>query len=157
MTNKQRNLLTSVLFLAFGVFMFIQSQGVKHKIASDVGSGYVPAFIAGCMIIVSVAKLIITLTRHDPDDNKVVKDDKSSTKGGVVTVLIMLVYMLIFEPVGFIVSSIVFLFALMNWFANKGNRNIPLFAVISVVMPVAVSALFNFVIKMPLPKGIIGF
>ena len=44
MTNKQRNLLTSVLFLAFGVFMFIQSQGVKHKIASDVGSGYVPAF-----------------------------------------------------------------------------------------------------------------
>ena len=58
MTNKQRNLLTSVLFLIFGVFMFIQSQGVKHKIASDVGSGYVPAFIAGCLIVVSVSKLI---------------------------------------------------------------------------------------------------
>ena len=70
MTNKQRNLLTSVLFLAFGIFMFIQSQGVKHKIASDVGSGYVPAFIAGCLIVVSVSKLIITLTRHDPDADK---------------------------------------------------------------------------------------
>jgi putative tricarboxylic transport membrane protein len=156
MTNKQRNLLTSVLFLAFGAFMFIQSQGVKHKIASDVGSGYVPAFIAGCMIVVSVAKLIITLTRKDPDADKKQKSD-SSTKGGVVTILIMLVYMLIFEKVGFIVSSIVFLFALMNWFANSKNRNIPLFAVISVIMPIAVSALFNFVIKMPLPKGIIGF
>lgn len=156
MTNKQRNLLTSVLFLAFGIFMFIQSQGVKHKIASDVGSGYVPAFIAGCLIVVSVSKLIITLTRKDPADNVVKKSD-SSTKGGIVTILIMLAYMLAFEPVGFIVSSILFLFALMNWFANNENRNIPLFGVISVVFPVAVSALFTFVIKMPLPKGIIGF
>lgn len=156
MTNKQRNLLTSVLFLIFGVFMFIQSQGVKHKIASDVGSGYVPAFIAGCLIVVSVSKLIITLTRKDPADNVVKKSD-SSTKGGIVTILIMLAYMLAFEPVGFIVSSILFLFALMNWFANNENRNIPLFGVIAVVFPVAVSALFTFVIKMPLPKGIIGF
>ena len=156
MTNKQRNLLTSVLFLIFGVFMFIQSQSVKHKIASDVGSGYVPAFIAGCLIVVSVSKLIITLTRKDPADNVVKKSD-SSTKGGIVTILIMLAYMLVFEPVGFIVSSILFLFALMNWFANNENRNIPLFGVISVVFPVAVSALFTFVIKMPLPKGIIGF
>ena len=156
MTNKQRNLLTSVLFLVFGVFMFIQSQSVKHKIASDVGSGYVPAFIAGCLIVVSVSKLIITLTRKDPADNVVKKSD-SSTKGGIVTILIMLAYMLVFEPVGFIVSSILFLFALMNWFANNENRNIPLFGVISVVFPVAVSALFTFVIKMPLPKGIIGF
>ena len=95
MTNKQRNLLTSVLFLAFGIFMFIQSQGVKHKIASDVGSGYVPAFIAGCLIVVSVAKLIITLTRHDPDADKKQKSD-SSNIGGVVTVLIVLAYMLAF-------------------------------------------------------------
>ena len=156
MTNKQRNLLTSVLFLAFGIFMFIQSQGVKHKIASDVGSGYVPAFIAGCLIVVSVAKLIITLVRKSASDNK--KEGKdSSTKGGVVTILIMLAYMLAFEPVGFIVSSVVFLFALMNWFANSENRNPILFAVISVLLPVAVDALFVFVIKMPLPKGIIGF
>ena len=156
MTNKQRNLLTSVLFLIFGVFMFIQSQGVKHKIASDVGSGYVPAFIAGCLIVVSVSKLIITLTRKDPADNVVKKSD-SSTKGGIVTILIMLAYMLAFEPVGFIVSSILFLFALMNWFANNENRNIPLFAAVSILLPVAVDALFVFVIKMPLPKGIIGF
>ena len=156
MTNKQRNLLTSVLFLAFGIFMFVQAQGVKHKIASDVGSGYVPAFIAGCLIVVSVAKLIITLTRKDPADDVKKKSD-SSTIGGIVTILIMLVYMLCFEPVGFIMSSVVCLFALMNWFANTENRNPVLFAIISILLPVAVDALFVFVIKMPLPKGIIGF
>ena len=45
----------------------------------------------------------------------------------------------------------------MNWFANNENRNLPLFAAISILLPVAVDALFVFVIKMPLPKGIIGF
>ena len=41
--------------------------------------------------------------------------------------------------------------------SNKDNRNIPLFAIISVLLPIGISALFYYVIKMPLPKGIIGF
>ena len=156
MTNKQRNLLTSVLFLVFGSFFLVQSLQVPHKIESDVGSGYVPAFVCICMIVVAAAKLLITLFRKDPYAD--VKDKSlGSTKGGAVTILIMLAYMLLFEPLGFIVSSAVFLFALINWFANSKNRNIPLFAVISVVLPVAIAALFVYVIKLPLPKGLVGF
>ena len=156
MTNKARNLLTSVIFLAFGVFMLVQARAVPHKITSDVGSGYVPAFIAICILVVAGAKLIITLVRKSPDDDKKETSDSSMT-GGIVTVGIMLVYMLAFEPVGFVLSSAVFLFAMMNWFANNENRKPVLFAIISVVLPVVVDALFVFVIKMPLPKGLIGF
>ena len=156
MSNKQRNLITSVLFLAFGIFFFIQAKGVPHKIESDVGSGYVPAFIAILFIIVAGAKLFITLTRKDPYDD-VVEKSNDSLVGGLVTIAIMFVYMMAFEPVGFVVSSIIFLFALMNWFANSENRNIPIFAIISIIMPIAVDALFVFVIKMPLPIGLWGF
>lgn len=156
MTNKKRNLVTSILFLAFGIFFLIQAKQVPHKIESDVGSGYVPAFIAVLFIIVSAAKLIITLTRKDPFDDIVEKNDDSLV-GGLVTIGIMFIYMIAFEPIGFVVSSIIFLFALMNWFANSENRNIPLFALISIIMPIAVDALFVFVIKMPLPKGLFGF
>lgn len=156
MTNKQRNLLTGALFLVFGIFFLFQSLQVPHKIESDVGSGYVPAFICILIIIVAAAKLIITLTRHDPADDMKVKS-LGSTKGGVVTILLILVYVLLFEPLGFVVSSILFLFALINWFANSENRNIPLFAAVSIILPVAVSALFAYVIKLPLPKGLIGF
>ena len=156
MSNKQRNLLTSVIFLIFGAFMLMQSLAVPHKIPSDVGSGYVPAFIAICLLVVAGAKLIITLMNRDPADNAA-KKSEWSTKGGIVTMVIMLAYMVAFEPVGFILSSIVFLFALMNWFANNENRKPVLFAIISILLPIAVDALFVFVIKMPLPKGIIGF
>ena len=156
MTNKKRNLITSVIFLVIGAFMLVQSLAVPHKIPSDVGSGYVPAFISICLLVVSGAKLILTLLDKDPAD-EVVKKSNCSMKGGVVTIAIILVYMLAFEPVGFILSSVVFLFALINWFANNENRNPILFAIISIVLPIAIDALFVFVIKMPLPKGLIGF
>lgn len=156
MTNKKRNLITSVIFLVFGAFMLVQSLAVPHKIPSDVGSGYVPAFISICLLVVAGAKLILTLLDKDPAD-EVVKKSDWSMKGGIVTIAIILVYMLAFEPVGFILSSIVFLFALMNWFANNENRKPILFAIIAIVLPIAIDALFVFVIKMPLPKGLIGF
>lgn len=156
MTNKVRNLLCSVIMLAFGIFMFVNAFGIKHMIESDVGSAYVPKFIAICIIVVSVAKLITTLVKSSPSDNKKETNDNDKV-GGLVTMGMMLAYMLILEPVGFIVSSVVYLFAQIMLFSNKDNRNPLLFAIISIVLPVAIDALFVFVIKMPLPKGIFGF
>lgn len=69
----------------------------------------------------------------------------------------MLLYMIAFQPVGFVVSSIVYLFLQMLLLSDKTNRKILLFAVIAIILPVAVDALFVYVIKMPLPVGIFGF
>lgn len=156
MTNKVRDLLCSVIMLAFGIFMLVEAMNIPHKIKSDVGSGYVPKFLAGCIIVVAVAKLIITLTRKNPNDNKKPVSD-SDALGGFGTIALMVVYMLIFQPVGFVCSSIAYLFAQIMLFSNKENRNPLLFAIIAVVAPLAIDALFVFVIKMPLPKGIFGF
>lgn len=156
MGTKQRNLTTSVIFLIFGAFMLVQSLAVKHKIASDVGSGYVPAFISVCLIVVAGAKLILTLTEKTKTAAEKEKGD-TDWKGGVGTILMMALYMFCFEPVGFILSSAVYLFAQITWFSNSENRNPILFAVIAVVLPVVIDALFVYAIKMPLPKGILGF
>ena len=50
MTNKQRNLLTAVLFLAFGVFMFIQSQGVMD-FEAETGHTIINAFTFGPTLV----------------------------------------------------------------------------------------------------------
>ncbi|MDQ0152198.1 putative tricarboxylic transport membrane protein [Moryella indoligenes] len=156
MTNRRRNLTTSIIFLLFGAFMLVQALGVKHKIESDVGSGYVPAFIAICLIIVSVAKLILTVTGKSPADE--VKEKKDSDwLGGVVTIAMMALYMFCFEPIGFVLSSAVYLFAQITWFSNSENRKPILFAIISIMLPIAIDALFVYAIKMPLPKGVFGF
>ena len=69
----------------------------------------------------------------------------------------MVLYMLAFEPVGFVVASAVYLFLQMLLLSDKTNRRPLLFAVVAVILPVAVDALFVYVIKMPLPVGVFGF
>lgn len=156
MTNKVRNLVCSIIMLAFGVFMYVNALSIPHKIKTDVGSGYVPKFIAICIIVVAAAKLIITLTKKSPSDNVKAANDNDNI-GGLVTIGLMVLYMLVFEKIGFIVSSIIYLFATIMLFSNKDNRKPILFAIISVVIPVAIDLLFVYVIKMPLPKGVFGF
>lgn len=156
MKNKTRDLLCSVIMLAFGIVMFVLSLNIPHKIPTDVGSGYVPKFVAICIMAVAAVQLILTLTRRSADDNKKEKlfDD---AKGGIATIVLMTVYMLIFKPVGFICSSAIYLFAQIMLLSDNTNRKPLLFAAIAILLPIAVDALFVFVIKMPLPKGIIGF
>ncbi|MCD8121998.1 MAG: tripartite tricarboxylate transporter TctB family protein [Clostridiales bacterium] len=156
MTNKVRDLVCGAIMLAFGIGMFVLAMGIPHKIESDVGSGYVPKFIAGCIIVVAVVQLVLTFVRKSPSDQvkEKVFDDAA---GGILTIVLMAAYMMIFQPVGFICSSAIYLFAQIMLLSDKTNRNPLLFAAVAILLPVAVDALFVFVIKMPLPKGIIGF
>lgn len=156
MTNKVRNLTCSIIMLIFGIGMFIIALDIPHKIATDVGSAYVPKFVAICIIVTALVQFIITLVKKSPTDNKKEKmfDD---AKGGIATILLMLVYMLIFQPVGFIFSSVIYLFAQIMLLSDNTNRKPLLFAAVSIILPIAIDALFVFVIKMPLPKGIFGF
>lgn len=156
MTNKIRDVICSVIMLAFGTAMIVLARDIPHKVAKDVGSAYVPTFIGICIVAVSVAKLILTLLNKKPIANEKIKFDKDAL-GGFGTIGLMVVYMLIFEPVGFIVSSALYLFVQMILLSEKKNRNPVLFAVIAVALPVAVDALFVYAIHMPLPKGILGF
>lgn len=156
MTNKVRDAICAVIMLAFGTVMIVLARGIPHKIASDVGSAYVPTFIGICIIVVAAAKLILTFIKKNPAADQKIEFNQDAL-GGFGTIALMVAYMLMFEPVGFIVSSALYLFVQMVLLSNKQNRNPILFAVIAVALPTAVDALFVYAIHMPLPVGILGF
>ena len=156
MTTKVRDSICAVIMLAFGAAMVVLARDIPHKIASDVGSAYVPTFIGICIIVVAGAKLILTLLNKKPAAKEKIKFTQDAL-GGFGTIGLMVVYMLIFEPVGFIISSALYLFVQMILLSDKTNRNPILFAIIAVALPVAVDALFVYAIHMPLPVGILGF
>lgn len=153
MTNKKRNLAVSVLFLAFGVFLFVQSMGVKHMMKNDVGSGFFPKVIAVAMIAVSLIRLVMTLK----EEEKEAKKSNSDPKGGWMTIVLVSLYVLAFNEVGFLIATVIYLFLQMLVLTPAEKRNIPLLAVISVAAPVFIYTLFVYVINTPLPKGIFGF
>lgn len=153
MTNKKRNLVVSILFLAFGVFLFVQSMGVKHMMKNDVGSGFFPKVIAIAMIAVSLVRLVMTLK----EEEKEAKKSNSDPKGGWMTIALVSLYVLAFNEVGFLIATVIYLFLQMLVLTPAEKRNIPLLAGISIAAPVFIYTLFVYVINTPLPKGIFGF
>lgn len=157
MTNKIRDIICGAIMLAFGTMMVVVAKDIPNKLGDkDVGSGYVPTFIGICILIVAAAKIILAIIDKKPSANKKIQWTQDSL-GGFGTIALMAVYMLAIQPVGFIISSIVYLFAQMMILSDNTNRKPVLFAIIAVVLPVAVEALFVYAIKMPLPVGILGF
>ena len=156
MTNKTRDILCSIIVLACGAAMIYFVKDVRRVIRSDVGSAFVPTLIGWCIVVTGASKLLYTLFTGLKEENKKIVFDQDFL-GGVGTIVLMFLYMLAFEPVGFIVASAVYLFLQMLLLSDKTNRKILLFALVAVILPVAVDALFVFVIKMPLPVGILGF
>ena len=50
-----------------------------------------------------------------------------------------------------------YLFVQIYILSNRENRNYKLFALVSVITPIVIYALFVYAIDMPLPEGILSF
>ena len=153
MTVKKKNILTSILFLAFGAFVFYESMGIKHVMKNDVGSAFFPKIISGAMIVVALIRLVMALR----EEEKEAKASDSDLKGGWETIFLLCAYVLAFRPVGFILDTMVFLFLEMLVLTPKEKRNLLLLGGLSVATPLIIYTLFVYVINTPLPKGIFGF
>lgn len=156
MTNKMRDILCSIIVIAFGAAMIYFVKDVRRVIRSDVGSAFVPTLIGWCIVVTGVSKLLFSIFTGLKSENKKIVFDQDFF-GGIGTIILMVLYMIAFEPVGFVVASAVYLFLQMLILSDKTNRRPLLFLIIAVILPVAVDALFVYVIKMPLPVGTFGF
>ncbi|NPV45071.1 MAG: tripartite tricarboxylate transporter TctB family protein [Firmicutes bacterium] len=154
MANKMRDLICGILFLALGIFMFFQSQGIDPIIPNELGSGFVPKIVAGVTAGLSVSMILVTfLKKQSPPPTKADED----LKGGIFTILTLATYVFLFDKLGFILSTMLYLFVQMTLLSNERNRNFRLFAGISVITPLVIYALFVYGFKLILPAGILRF
>ena len=153
MSNKEKNLVVSLVFMAFGIFLFVESMGIKHMMKNDVGSAFFPKVVAVAITGVSVIRLIMTL--REPAGER--KKSNSDLKGGWLTIVLIAAYVMAFQPVGFIISTMVDLFLQILVLVPKEKRSWPLTIIISVVAPLAIYGLFTYLISSPLPKGLWGY
>ncbi len=155
MTQNKKDILVAVLFIALGAFIYIQSMGIEPLMNNDVGSGFFPKVVAIVIIAIAAAQLILTL--KDKDQNVAGKTTDKDMAGGWITVVLIGLYVLVYQSVGFLISTAVYLFLQILVLCPEEKRNIPLFGFISIITPVFIYTMFVYLINMPLPKGIFGF
>lgn len=155
MSEKRRDIIGSIIFIIFGIFLFAVSFTVKTIIENDVGPAFMPKVVAVAIVIVSVSKLIIAL-RNNSASYTTEKKSTDDKMGSLLTILNLGAYVILFEPLGFIISSIVYLILQMIILSDKVNFKPVKFAIISVASTVAIYFLFVYAFNLMLPEGLLG-
>ncbi len=153
MSKKTKNILISLAFIVFGVLYYVEALGIRKMMKNDIGSGVFPRIIAGAIILLAAANLIRTFVVKEEESKKA----DSDMFGGWVTVLLLAAYVLLLEPVGFLLSTAVYLFLQILVLCPADKRKYLTTTIVSVATPVFIYALFVYAINMPLPKGWFGF
>ena len=153
MTDRVKNIVCAVSFLVFGVFVYYQASFIKPIMGRDLGSGFMPQVIAVAIIALAILALVLAVQSKVKESAK----EDNDMKGGLLTILCIAAYVILYDNLGFLVSTFLYLFLQILILSNDQNRKISLFAVIALATSVIVYATFVYAIGMPLPEGILSF
>lgn len=148
-----KNRITGIAGILFGLFYTILAFNIKKPpgMTQDIlGSKSFP-IIAGVIILIS--SIVIFLQQKNDDDD----DDDEFGRNEFVTllpyVLIIIIYIALLPILGTMISTIGFMYFVMNWM-NKGVwwKNL----IITVSITLVFWLLFVVLLKVPLPTGLLG-
>lgn len=158
MTEKKparlnRGLLTAIPCLAASCLCLIASRTYPNLTADymAVSAAFFPTIVSAIMVAVSLIMLLFAFIK--PDIVEISDATKRAYIRGLLAILICVIYVAIFKPVGYIVSSVLAVFAMMLVF---GNRKWKQMIIISVVFPVLLYLAFYYGLSTNLPSGVLG-
>lgn len=197
---KRGNLLAAGLFIAFGIFIFIETADYPSGILNDVGAAFFPRFTAVLMILFSIVILVeefLRASRHrgvrseerpadavPPEDvtsapgepvgdgkasgtvppdagalgeakTAARESDAQSRSAGLLPLAglaAVTAYLLLLPVLGFIVSTVLLNLGLLLLFRVRSPL---MLAVFPPVMTAAVYLLFQRLLYVPLPRGLL--
>ena len=167
MSDKMKNIISSIGFLALGAFFYMQSTGIKIIMKKDLGSGFFPK------VVMALVELFLTVSNKKNEEvngslerieEKAEQEEPAAEaaaeadtdrKGLILTIVAMCCYAVLFDGLGFILSTILYLFAQITILSTEKNRNYPFFVGISVAASFIIYGIFVYLIGMPLPTGLL--
>lgn len=161
--NKQYgDIIGGSLAVLFAIFIFLSSFGIKMLTASRIGSAFLPQItaillgITGTILLLKAVKNLKAANPY-PQASKDIGGKKTVRIDRVIaTLLILTMYLLFLEKIGFIIMTAVYLFTQAVILADKSERRIPLFLIVAGVLAAGIYYLFVNVFQLMLPSGILG-
>ncbi|HLR65994.1 MAG TPA: tripartite tricarboxylate transporter TctB family protein [Virgibacillus sp.] len=137
---------SSAIFIISGIVIIYVFGLPAAEVTEGFGPGLFPLVISILMMVLSMSIIIQTfMDKRKHDDN-----NKADFKMMVLPVLILglvIVYSIFFNIIGFIISTVIFLFVCMLILQTKMLKSI----ILSIVLTVAVYMMFTQILGVPLP------
>jgi hypothetical protein len=166
MLRKSKDFYASVFLLVFSIIMYIASYSIKMLTVSKIGAEFMPRIVAVAVFILSIILLINSIKEMkrpkqeieslEDEDEQEDANKKVSPLSVIITIGLMIGYVTLLKPVGFLIMTAVYLFLQMYVLADKAERRVPLFLGVSVISSVAVYYCFKSIFHLMLPTGILG-
>ena len=157
--KKYGDIVVSVFFMALSAVMIYAATLLPKSKVMEIGPDFMPTVVGIATLILSTALLIISLknlkTRIAEVDANPPAD--SDYKRMLISLILILVYVFALKPMGFIVTTLVYLPIQMYVLADAEHRtrkDIIVLLVIDVIFTIAVFFLFRYGFKIVLRQGI---
>ncbi|MEG1720068.1 MAG: tripartite tricarboxylate transporter TctB family protein [Pseudoflavonifractor sp.] len=160
MLKRYIDLIGGVIVLLFAAVLFIATFSIRQIVGMTIGATFFPRVAAAILALLGTIIVVrgILVLRSAPKSTGEKKKFKLS-EGALCTILtlgLFAIYALLMEPLGFLISTALYLFFQMIVLSPKEKRKYPLFAIISVVASVAIYFAFTKLFYLMLPPGILG-
>lgn len=155
--KKFGDLITGVFFLVLAVVMFVMASQLPPSLMGGLGSDFMPKVLSVGTAILALFQIrsgIVKMRSYTAQDAP--EEYPPEYARVLATIASFIAYVCLMKPVGFLLTSAVYLFVQMLILAPKEKRNYLLFAVISVVFSVVVYFVFRNALNVMLPAGILG-
>lgn len=152
--SQKRNLIIGAAILACGVIYLILSAQVPVPGGEHFGvvdSRFFPYILGVLMCILGLGQMAVTWVGGTKVDEQAPRTDYSSL---LASAGLMAVYAAFLEPLGFVITSAVFLFAEF-WLLTPPDRkrNPTLYTTLAIILPLVVYLVFRYGFDMLLPVG----
>lgn len=152
--KKLSEVVVNFVLVLIGAALWVSAQSIAAGAAMGQGGDFMPKLCSTIWVCISGLLLVFSLFMPDGKE----KADMVSVKGLLITMVLLFLYVLLLKPVGFVITSVLYMFIQMELFVPaeyRSKKNHIIFAVVSVILPIGVNALFANVFSLILPTGIL--
>ena len=158
--KKCKDLILGIVMLLFSGFYLIYAQQIKTrpKLTPGYASARImPVLLGTLLAILSIVCIYQGVRRlKAPEGEEAAKKlDRGDLMAVVFTFAVIIGYILVMPLLGFILSTVIYLFLQMLILAPADKRNYVLFAIVAVVFTALVFVAFRVGLQQLLPRGVI--
>lgn len=157
--KKYGDIVVGIFFMVLSAIMIVMAQMLPKSKVMDIGPDFMPMVIGVVTFVLAALLLFLSVKNFKVNVKEI---DAASIpdcdyKRVLASILLVLVYVFMLQPVGFIVCTLVFLLLQMLVLSpddERGKKDIIKLAVIDVIFTLVVFFLFRYGFKIVLPAGI---
>lgn len=143
--KRQEMILGYVLVVLSGIFYFLTFRLPEN-------ARIYPLFVITLLFLLSVLHLVLTYRKtEDSDTSKAIKMTSEQKKRGLLITVASAIYIALLPIIGYIVTTIIYIIGVLFSLDVDKKKAV----LISVVFTALVYALFNNLLRVPLPKGLL--